>query len=54
MNWNKCIRNKCKECKGYTKCFDKEESRCKSLKGMQKSFINQKHGKDVEKHILQH
>ena len=54
MNLNKCIRNKCKECGRYTKCFDREESRCKPLKNMQRSSINQKHGKDVERHILQH
>ena len=55
MNWNKCIRNKCKACKGYTKCFKKEnESGCEPLKITQKSSINQKHGKDVGRHILLH
>lgn len=55
MNWNKCIRNKCKDCKEYTKCFKKEnEGGCERLKIMQKSSINQRHGKDVGKHILLH
>lgn len=55
MNWNKCIRNKCKGCKLYSKCFkENNESRCKQLKNMQKSFTNQSNGKIVGKHLLQH
>ena len=47
MTIDKCMRKKCNTCKDYNKCFP--ESRCKKLKSMQNSSINQKHGKSVEK-----
>ena len=47
MEIDKCMRTKCNSCKNFNKCFP--ESRCKKLKNMQKNFINQKPGKNVEK-----
>ena len=55
MNLNKCIRKKCKDCKSYVRCFkDDNEGRCEQLKSMQKGFINQQNGSNVETLILQH
>lgn len=47
MKFDKCMTRKCNNCKFYNKCFT--ESRCKKLKSLQKNFINQKLGKNVEK-----
>ena len=55
MNWNKCMKKKCKDCKLFSKCFKEDsESGCKQSKNMQKSFTNQMRGKTVEQHLLQH
>lgn len=54
MNWNKCMKRKCKDCKLYSKCFKEDsESGCKQSENMQKSFTNQISGKTVEQHLLQ-
>lgn len=45
MNYERCIRNKCKECKEYIKCFREEDMKIKFLVDVPDKYTKEQYKK---------